>query len=431
MATNVVKARISSPGKVGSVPSDYDAELVRTFIAEGTVKFGRAACIGSDGDHAKVYAGAGATFAGLPLIAEDAEGVNTEDTVAKTVGQYEDKDVMGLMQTGFGTGFVEEAVTELDAVRVRHTEEAATSGYQAINFDEAIIGSAVPEIPAETYDLDITVDGTLWQVTFDLLPADDWDGIALKIQTDLRAQTSEAETVVVAGGTILVTSSTTGDTSTILIAAGTAGSGGGDFITAIQVLSTTGSQGVSSTPTTFIGATVAGISAEDYDLDVKADTTATRQLVVSLTATDDWNTIAAALQVALRLETGSTETVTIAGGQILVTSAKQGTGSAIRISAGTAGSGGGDLLAAIDALVGYATTVEDPADGSTTASGATIGAARAGQSNPSPLMEPGNFCTTAEPGKTARLVGVEFRGVTSGAGPVALLLLQPVTVIDD
>ncbi len=432
MVTSVAKARITSPGKVGSVAQAYDAERVRTFISEGTLKFGRAACVGADGDHAKVFSGAGCIFAGVPMIAFDAKGVNTFDSVANTIGQYEDKDVAGLMAVGFPTVFVEEPVTEHSDVRVRHTQEAATAGYQAIDFDADLVGTDVPEIPAETYDLDVTVDGgSPNQLSFALLATDDWDGVAAKIQTALRTATSLTETVVVAGGTILVTSSTTGDTSAILIGLGTAGSPGGDLITAIQTLSTTGSQAVSTVPTPFDGTTVPALSTEDYDLDIKVDTTATQQLTVAVTSSDDWDTIAAALQVDLRNETGSTETVAIAGGQIVVTSAKQGTGSAVRISAGTAGSSGGDLLAAIDALPGYDTTVEDPADGSTVATGAAIGIAVAGLSDPSPLKEPGNFLTTAEPGKTARLVGVEFRGITSGAGPVAVLLREPVTVIDD
>jgi len=261
LTATFTKARVAAPGKVGSVPQEYSAELVRTFISEGVLKFGRAACAGSSGEHAKVFSGAGCSFAGVPLISYDAAGVNTYDSVAKTIGQYEDKDVAGLMQVGFCTVFVEDAVTEQTDVRVRHTQEAATAGWQAIELDTAIVGSAVPEIPAETYDLDVTVDGgSLHQLAFALVATDDWDGVAAKIQTALRTATGSTEVVAVVDGALRVTSASSGDSSTILIAPGTAGSSGGDFVAAIQTLSTTGSQAVSSAPTAFVGATVPGLA---------------------------------------------------------------------------------------------------------------------------------------------------------------------------
>jgi hypothetical protein len=131
-------------------------------------------------------------------------------------------------------------------------------------------------------------------------------------------------------------------------------------------LSTVASAGVatiSSSPTQFVGSVVPGLSTATYDLDVDVDGGGVDQLAISITNTDDWDTIAAAIETQLQTATGSTETVTISGGKIRIESATVGDSSTIVITAGTAGSGGGDLLTAISALAGYDTTIDAPVDG--------------------------------------------------------------------
>lgn len=433
MPTITEKAIITSPGLAGTVPGDDPRQFARTSVAEETIKFGRGVMEGTDGAHSKVFAGSGGVFTGVTAFSRTATGINEEDTLAKTIGQYEEKDLASIIEVGYVTVFVEEAVTPLDDVRIRHTQEAATSGYQEVQSLEGFVGGFVPEIPAETYDLDITVDGgAKHQLSFALLSTDDWDGIAAKIQAALRTATGSTETVAVtADGSIRITSASSGASSTVMIEAGTAGSSGGDLLAAIEIVTTTGQQAVSSTPTTFIGSTVPGISDATYDLNVAVDVTTANPLSVALTSTDDWDAIAAALQVALRAVTGGNETVAISGGKIIIRSEKKGAGSSIRITAGTAGSGGGDLLAAIDALAGYTTTVEDPEDGRTTAMSVSIGTAVDGLDDPEPLKEPGNFATTADAGRTAKLKGAQFSGETSGPGLVALLIEEPITKTND
>lgn len=421
----------NTPGRVGTVPLFDPDQLVVQHAAEGQVKFGRAVAYGTGARGGKVFSGSGDQFAGVARNATHASGLETVDSVTGTVGEYALNELMSVVDTGSVTVYVEEAVEPGDDVRVRFAQEAETSGRQDITASEVFVGTFVPEIDAETYDIDITADGTLRQVSFAVLATDDWDTIAASIQAALRVLTSSTETVVVTGGVIRTSSATTGDDSTMVIAAGTAGSPGGDFFAVAGTLETTGSQAISSTPTTFIGATVPAISAETYDLDISADTVVKRQLSVAITAADDWDTIAAALQVALRAATSGSETVTVTGGEIVVKSGTQGAGSSARITAGTAGSGGGDLLAAIDALVGYTNTVEDEVDGRTIATGITTLTAVDGLDDPTPLKEPGNFAATADAGKTALLTGCKFKGSTPGPGAVALAIIRPITKTND
>lgn len=112
-----------------------------------------------------------------------------------------------------------------------------------------------------------------------------------------------------------------------------------------------GYQELSSTTVTFVGEVVPAITAETYDLDVTIDGGGLGQLTVVIAATDDWFTIASKIQVALRADTSSTETVVVTNGRIRVTSATTGGSSSVLIAAGTTGSGGGDLVAAITAQV--------------------------------------------------------------------------------
>ena len=121
-------------------------------------------------------------------------------------------------------------------------EDLDTSGYGEISNTGslgAFTGATVPALANATYDIDITVDGTIRKLAVALLITDDWDGICTKIETALQTATSSTETVAIADGKIKVTSATEGASSTILIEAGTTGSGGGDLITAITAIGAT------------------------------------------------------------------------------------------------------------------------------------------------------------------------------------------------
>lgn len=118
---------------------------------------------------------------------------------------------------------------------------APTEGYQTITNTGSLLtfgALVVAALPTQTdYELDVTVDGTLYQlddISVDI--ADDWNDIAAAIETSLQTATSSTETCVILGGIIKITSVTTGETSTILIAAGTAGTGSGDILAAIDAI---------------------------------------------------------------------------------------------------------------------------------------------------------------------------------------------------
>lgn len=118
----------------------------------------------------------------------------------------------------------------------------------------------------------------------------------------------------------------------------------------------------SGTVGTFASATVPAITSATYDIDITVNGTE-RKLAVALLNTDSWSGICTKIQTALRSATSSTETVAIVGGRIRVSSVTQGATSTILIEAGTTGSGGGDLLTAIDAITGYTPVLVTPVDG--------------------------------------------------------------------
>lgn len=117
-------------------------------------------------------------------------------------------------------------------------------------------------------------------------------------------------------------------------------------------LATVGYQDISNGGSlgSFTGATPSGLAAATYDLDVTINGALLHQLAITLAGTEDWDAVAAAIQVALRAATGSNETVAVVAGVIKISSITYGTTSTVLIAAGTAGSGGGDILTAISAL---------------------------------------------------------------------------------
>ena len=158
-----------------------------------------------------------------------------------------------------------------------------------------------------------------------------------------------------------------------------AGSNGGESLTTSSVVTAlnperkwsivgtvadlAGSQTISNSEGAFDGADVPALD-DTFDIDIQVDdAVAPEALAVAIGAGDDWDDIAAAIQVALRAATSSTETVEVAEGKILVTSATADDDSKIRITAGTTGSAGGDLLDAISGVTGYTAVVDEPVDG--------------------------------------------------------------------
>jgi len=256
------------------------------------------------------------------------------------------------------------------------------AGYASISNTGTLgtFGSAVvPAIVSSTYDIDITVDGTIRKLAVALLNTDSWSSVATKIQSALRTATSKLETVSIVSGKIVVTSTTLGSTSSVLIAAGTTGSLGGDLLAYIDSIGATyvthldtpvaGTEGtisfavdsnankdlgtagysyIYSDVTPFVGTAVPALNAT-YQLQVGVDGGVLNNLSIVITSAQSWNTIAATIQTALRSATSGTEVVSISNGRILITSGTVGTSSKIVIKEGLANG----LLAIIATLTDY------------------------------------------------------------------------------
>lgn len=177
----------------------------------------------------------------------------------------------------------------------------------------------------------------------------DWYGFTIK-STTLADQKEVADWAQATTDPKVLFSIRTADSDIINITAPTAG---------YQTISNTGSLGA------FTGTTVPAIATQaDYELDITVDGTLHQLANISINIADNWDTIAGAIQTALQSATGSTETVAIVLNKIKVTSATTGDDSKIVISAGTAGTGSGDLLAVIDAIgATYVTSIDTAVDG--------------------------------------------------------------------
>lgn len=127
-------------------------------------------------------------------------------------------------------------------------------------------------------------------------------------------------------------------------------------------LDTFGYAEISNSEGSFAGATVPALASATYDIDITVNGTK-RKLAVALLNTDTWAGICTKIQAALRTATSALETVAIVSGKIRVSSVQEGGSSAVVIEAGTTGSGGGDLIAAITALTGYAAHIDTPVNG--------------------------------------------------------------------
>jgi uncharacterized phage protein gp47/JayE len=146
-------------------------------------------------------------------------------------------EIFGVAGTVVSNGFQGQTATGKAFETTESVTIAAIEGYQEISsIPVTFSGSTIPLIAANTYDLDVTIDGGgLNQLTFALAPTHSWDDVVALIETALQTATGSTETVIILGGSIRITSATTGDSSVVLIAAGTAGSGGGDFLAAVDL----------------------------------------------------------------------------------------------------------------------------------------------------------------------------------------------------
>lgn len=116
---------------------------------------------------------------------------------------------------------------------------------------------------------------------------------------------------------------------------------------------------IKSQPTQFSASGPSGLIDHDYALDVQVDGI-NYQITFTKVALDTWADIAQKIENSLTIATGGTETCIIINGRIRIISGTTGITSEIGISAGTAATVGGDFLAAVDSLPGYATEITSP-----------------------------------------------------------------------
>lgn len=107
-----------------------------------------------------------------------------------------------------------------------------------------------------------------------------------------------------------------------------------------------------------VGTNVPGIAAATYDFDVTIDGGILQTLSITTAGGEDYDAIAALMNAVV---VGGT--VAFTSSAFRITSASTGAGSAVIVATGTAGSGGGDLFAAIDLAAAVTTSFLAPVPG--------------------------------------------------------------------
>jgi hypothetical protein len=111
---------------LGKHPIHHPINYTATAIGEGVIQFGRALSAGTSNDQAKTISGVSKRFVGVSAYSVSASLLSE--------GKYSDKDVVGVIKTGYVSVYVEEAVNRGDAVRIRHTNHASDATLLAGQF---------------------------------------------------------------------------------------------------------------------------------------------------------------------------------------------------------------------------------------------------------------------------------------------------------
>ena len=107
-----------TPRNAGEVPIYSPVQHIRTGAAEGEILFGRALMLGTDpATQLAIYTGAGKRFEGVSVLSISAADLDNE--------KYLDKDVVGVMESGFISVWAEEVVEPSSPVRIRHTDSGS------------------------------------------------------------------------------------------------------------------------------------------------------------------------------------------------------------------------------------------------------------------------------------------------------------------
>lgn len=218
----------------------------------------------------------------------------------------------------------------------------AESGFQEVNVGGnklAASATGLVNTAAAIYKATITVDGIAYPISF----AGNTAQTYTPLLSGLNAVLTTHAVAALVNGNVRVTSTTTGASSTVSIVDTAATHG-------------TASAAVATAPA---GTVVPGIAANTYDFDVTIDGGALQKLHITTVGGESYNAIAA-LMNAVPVAGAS---VAYVAGAFVVTSASTGVTSTAVVAAGTFGSAGGNLFAAIATASGHAVTFPAPVNG--------------------------------------------------------------------
>ena len=148
---------------LGEQPVNYPNQFVETKAAENAFDFGKAVVDGTAATQVKLIAGAAGQFAGIAFRGFDGQKVDSDNQV---IG-YAAKDVVGVLKTGYGVVYANEALGEADTVRVYHTvgagsEEPGTFAKTAEAGKTAVLsGAKFKSTVAAAGNVDLFLDDTV------------------------------------------------------------------------------------------------------------------------------------------------------------------------------------------------------------------------------------------------------------------------------
>jgi hypothetical protein len=194
---------------LGRTAEHHPAEMIRSKVGSGIIRFGKALVRGAVANSAKVIGAASDIFVGIATYSTQASDLDNE--------RYLDGDPVGVMDVGVPCVFTEEAVDESSPVRVRFTSEAKTAGYQMINFTSAITGASATGLAndATVYNETVIINGVDQPVAVTGSAAQTIAALIAEINADL-----EGAALSIIAGNLQLASLFPGDDSSVDIVAG-------------------------------------------------------------------------------------------------------------------------------------------------------------------------------------------------------------------
>ena len=379
----------------GEIAEHYPDEYIDSHVAEGPVPFGSAVVAGSESGKAKLPESGDDSIIGVAGWSSQAGDLDND--------AYVDGDPLAAVRRGIVMAQVEEAVTPDDVVRVRHSQETGTKGYQAWGFEaEKAAGDATgladdAEAAAVTGNVDLS-SGHDWSTTnAKTFSIEANSGLPKIIEldaacADLAAVLAELNAEFTDAG---INSAIEAVASGNFVKLQTKAAGADKKIEVSEGSGALAQLGITA------GA-YSGSAGTEYGATIKVNGVSQVVSIAGYLA----QTITALVSRLNAALTGATASFVDADDALKVESDSVGDGSSIEI--------------VDDDLFSSLTDINDSAD-----------AAVAGESDPDLTLNPGNFCTAAVAGKTAVVNGAKFKGSTTGAGLVPLWLEGPLSLTAD